>query len=122
VIAHIVLFRPKADLSDDELRLFAQLFKRVCVEVPGIERVRVGPVIGGGVFTGTEIGLSTYSVAAYLEFKDHQALEDYLQDPLHREFAGSFWSCSEETAIADAEMVDPKSDDLADLLVLRPKQ
>lgn len=122
MIAHIVLFRPKAELTDDDLRLFTQLFRRVCVEVPGIERVRLGPVVGGGVFGGAKLGSSPYSAAAYLEFKDRQALEAYLQNPLHREFAESFWRYSEETVIADSEMVDPKVDDLSVFLVVKPKK
>jgi hypothetical protein len=112
VIAHVVLFKPKSDLRQDEIRSFGKVFKETCMEIPGIRRVRVGRIFSFHGNPSEMFGDKTYEVAAYLEFEDMTGLRAYLQHPKHAELSEVFWRYCESAAYADAEMVDPITDDM----------
>jgi hypothetical protein len=42
MIAHVVLFQPRADLSPTDREAFAAAFERAITEIPQVRRARVG--------------------------------------------------------------------------------
>jgi hypothetical protein len=106
VIAHIVLFDVKEGLTTERLRLFARMFSLHAKLIPGIRRVTVGRSMPDGPVYYPSIGVSTYQLAAVLEFDDKQGLDGYLKHPLHVELGRSLWEVSERAAVVDIETLD----------------
>jgi hypothetical protein len=111
VIAHVVLFKPKANITPQEKGLFAQSFKDTCTCVQTIRKASIGRVLSFNSFPAELLGDKTYEFAAYLEFDDLAGLKAYLEHPKHAELAGLFWRFCESTVYADVEMLDPMTDE-----------
>jgi Stress responsive A/B Barrel Domain len=105
VIAHVVLFTPRASLSpEDRLRLGADL-ERACQGIPSIRRARIGRrrVLGYGYDT---VGPVHFEFVAVLEFESEADLHTYLRHPAHIAL-GRWFRHGAEVAIAeDFEMVE----------------
>jgi hypothetical protein len=52
------------------------------------------------------MGDTTYSFAACLEFGDEQGLIDYLRHPLHERLGQAFWRCCERSTVTEVRTVD----------------
>lgn len=117
MISHIVLFQPKAGLTEDQILLFAQQFKLVMDTVPGISRGQVGRSVD--IYSGEDrnLGDKAYSFAAVLEFEDAGALVSYLHHPEHRKLGRLFWEYCDSTVVMEAETVDVKAGSVVSLLV-----
>ena len=118
MIAHVVLFTPRADLTDADARSFAQMFSVACREISSIRRVRVGRVFAQESSGSSRVGDKTYKVAAYVEFDDVAGLRAYMEHPKHTELAGLFWKYCESTVFVDAEVHDPVVGDIVGLFGL----
>lgn len=114
MFAHILMFTPRRDLSDDAKRSFARAFRRAVDEIPSVRRAVVGRSSVTAATYGNKIGLKTYEYAAVLEFDDGAGLGEYLTHPAHSELGRMFWDVCEESAIVDCEFVqvDTDSEDL----------
>jgi hypothetical protein len=100
VIAHIVLFRPRPDLSVSERESLAETFAAALREIPAIRHASVGRRFTHG--RGYEQLMRVdYEYAAVLEFDDAQGLLAYLEHPAHQQLGEQFFS-----AFADALMYD----------------
>jgi hypothetical protein len=100
VIAHIVLFRPRPDLSIRERESLAETFAAALREIPTIRHAWVGRRFTHG--RGYEQLMRVdYEYAAVLEFDDAQGLLGYLEHPAHQQLGERFFS-----AFADALMYD----------------
>ena len=100
MIAHIVLFRPRPDLSVEERESLATAFLEALNKIPSIRRARVGMRI----MTGRpyeRLMRSDYPYAAVLEFDDRAGLMAYLEHPAHDDLGSRVYS-----AFADALMYD----------------
>jgi len=105
VIAHLVLFRPRADLQQDERDALLTSFARALQEIPFIRRARVGPRITHGRPYEALMRVD-YQYAAILEFDDLAALEKYLEHPAHAELAARFFTAFEEALMYDFELTE----------------
>jgi hypothetical protein len=103
VVAHVVLFRPRADLGIDERAALVASFARALREIPGIRRTRVGRRVTHGR-PYEQLMQENYEYAAVLEFDDVRALEAYLQHPAHEELGKRFFASFEAALIYDYEM------------------
>ena len=117
MIAHVVLFRPKAAMTDDEKRSFAQVFRQTLLDIPSVERARVGRVGESHQAGGIDLGNTSDLFVVVLEFTDQYGLSNYLNHPNHEELARLFWVHNESTAILDVPMRDPKNEDIGQFLV-----
>jgi hypothetical protein len=117
MVGHIVLFQPKADLSAEKTSLFLDTLTRGFREIPGIQSVRVGKRLTDGIAYAKDIGYSTYSHAAILEFADRESFVRYLEHPAHVAIGRQFWEACESTLILDVESVDPRVSEIHHLLV-----
>jgi hypothetical protein len=116
VIAHIVFFNPKADVTAAEKRSFAQALTAVGRDVAAIERAYVGRAVAVDAGYERSFGETTYHYAAVLEFRDRDGLVAYLTHASHEVLGRLFWEFCEATAIVEVE-TSPLRDDLGDFLV-----
>jgi hypothetical protein len=117
MIAHVVLFNPKATAGRELLLSCAQLLERLAREVPGVIRASVGRTIEIDAGYPREFGATTYQNICVLEFEDKTSLVNYLNNPLHRELGRMFWELCDSAAILETEMVDARRESLTRLLV-----
>lgn len=103
MVVHVVLFRPRADLSTDERTALVASFTHALREIPGIRRTRVGRRVTHGR-PYEELMQENYEYAAVLEFDDVRALRAYLQHPAHEALGQRFFASSEAALIYDYEM------------------
>jgi hypothetical protein len=117
VIAHIVLFTPKATLSDSSKRLFAQSVVKTLSAIEHVTAAKVGRRVDVDPGYGRHLGDSTYEFAAIIEFESRSALVDYLVDPRHQELGRLFWESCDRTVVSEVEYVDLASRNAVDELV-----
>jgi hypothetical protein len=116
VIAHIVLFEPKPELTEGERRQFLATLRTAVSRIPEIKTARVGRTLSFLQMPENIIGLKTYSFAAILEFEDAANLQGYLQHPEHNPVREAFWKACSATLIVDVAVGDVELGS-ADLLV-----
>lgn len=103
MIVHLVLFRPKADLTAEGSAGLATAMSRALHAIPALRRARVGRRVTLG--RPYEALMRThYSHAAMLEFDDLGGLRAYLEHPAHNEVASRFFDAFEEALIYDFEL------------------
>jgi hypothetical protein len=113
LIAHIVLFRPRADLSAQDAAALVDAFERALNEIPFIRRARVGKRITIGRDYERLMSID-YEYAAVLEFDDVAGLKGYLEHGAHDDVGSRFFDSIEAALVYDFE-VRNGADGLADL-------
>jgi Stress responsive A/B Barrel Domain len=93
MIAHVVLFRPRVDLSKEAREALAASFEAALTQIPSIRRARVGRRID-------------YTYAAVIEFDNRAGLMAYLDHPAHEQLASRFFSAFEEALMYDFELLE----------------
>ena len=105
MIAHLVLFRPRADLSAAERQQLADAFAAALRAIPSIRRARVGRRVTHGA--GYEpLMRANYEYAAILEFDDEDGLKAYLAHPAHQDLGQRFFMSFEEALMYDFALQD----------------
>lgn len=103
MIAHIVLFRPRADLSAAERAAFARALQHAGRAIPSIRRFSIGRRLRHGRSYEAATG-PDYPYAAVIEFDDLAGLSAYLAHPAHDEVARLWAATAAETLVYDYEM------------------
>jgi hypothetical protein len=103
MIAHVVLFQPKATLTENDRETFLEAMKTAFREIPTVKRSLVAErrLIGAGY--ETKLGDTTYSYVSVVEFEDVEGLKSYLEHDLHQRLGQLFWQYCDRTLIVDAE-------------------
>jgi hypothetical protein len=103
MIAHVVLFRLRPEISIGERRAIVDAWTAALKEIPSIRRARVGPRV--------KIGREYESLAridlpygAILEFDDVDGLRAYLDHPAHEPITTRFFAAIADTLIYDFEV------------------
>ena len=103
MIVHMVLFRPRADLSDSGRVELAAAFETAIQMIPSIRGARIGTrVLHGRPYEA--LMSSNYPYAAVLEFDDLAGLKAYLEHPAHKRLGSCFFEAFEEALIYDFAM------------------
>jgi hypothetical protein len=105
MIAHVVLFKPRGDLSTDARRQLAASFERALTQIPSIRRARVGRRITHGRGYETLMAVD-YQFAAVLEFDDEAGLKAYLEHPAHQQLGAQFFDVFEQALMYDFELTE----------------
>jgi hypothetical protein len=105
VIVHVVLFRPRATLSQHTRESLATALATAVREIPTIRRARVGRRIRRG-YGYEKMMRVDHQFVAILEFDDDRGLEAYLEHSAHERLAECFFSASEEALMYDYEVND----------------
>lgn len=104
MIAHVVLFRPAAGLSDEDREQFVAALERALSGIPQIRRAHVGRrrILGRAYDAAGE----PFPYAAILEFDSEADLRTYLDHPAHAELGQRFFTATEAMLVRDFEMMD----------------
>ena len=105
MITHLVLFRPRAGLSDDQRAGVAEMFRTAIETIPSIRRVRVGRRVMHGRPYEQQMRVH-YEYAAMLEFDNVSGLQAYLDHPAHDALANEFFKVLDDSLIYDFEFDD----------------
>lgn len=103
MIAHVVLFQPKHDLSPDERRGLAAAFSAAVTQIPSVRRARFGRRVRHGRPYEQLMNVD-YSHAVVIEFDDVEGLTAYLNDPVHAQLATRFFAAFEHALMYDFEL------------------
>jgi hypothetical protein len=117
MIAHVVLFKPRGDVTDNDRSQFIDAIVRARREIPGIRRFHLGRRVMREVSYAQAMP-QDFTYAAVIEFDDAAAVQAYLQHPAHDPMGAWFWKVSEATLVYDYEMADAA--DAWDVLMEQP--
>jgi hypothetical protein len=109
VIAHVVLFHPRADLTEAARR---DLLEGLAAAPPGISslpRFHVGRRVLHGLPGYEQAVAQAFDYAAIVEVEDREGLLAYLAHPAHLKIGEHFMASAEASLAYDYEMV-PASD------------
>jgi hypothetical protein len=105
MIAHVVLFRPRADLQPAAREELVAAFETALQAIPSIRRAKVGArIVHGRPYE--MLMRADYPYAAILEFENLDGLQAYLEHPAHERLALSFFAAFEEALMYDFDMQD----------------
>lgn len=99
MIAHVILFEPRADLTDAQRDQVLDDLRRAAREIPSIRRFRIGRRLRHGLPGYEQAMRDDYEYAAIIEFDDREGLEGYLRHPAHAA-AGAHFTASAARALA----------------------
>jgi len=103
MISHLVLLRPRPDLSDAGRERLIAAFERALRDIPHIRGVRIGRRITHGA--GYETHAPDLSYLVQLDFDDGVGLAAYLQHPAHAELGARFGDSLAGAIVYDFESV-----------------
>jgi hypothetical protein len=110
MIVHLVLFTPRADLSDSEHETLRRAVDVAFSRIPSVRRFQVGRRVRLGT-SYDEAGLVDYAYCAVIEFVDSSGLREYLAHPAHQDLGRLFYETSAEAFAGDFETVDTAAGD-----------
>jgi hypothetical protein len=103
MIAHVVMFKPRPDLSHDDRRGLVEALTRALGDIPSIRRAHVGQrIVHGRPYEA--LMRVDYPYAAILEFDDVAGLKAYLEHPSHDALGARFFAAFEEALMYDYEL------------------
>jgi hypothetical protein len=105
MVTHIVLFRPKADLTLDQRRAFVTALEHALSNISLIRTARVGRRITLGR-QYDDLNAQSFPFAAILEFDTEADLRRYLEHPAHEMLGTQFYITSEAALVFDYEIVE----------------
>lgn len=105
MIAHLVIFRPRPNLTPAEQDRLTKAFAMALRDIPSIRRARVGRRVTHGRPYEALMRVD-YSHAAILEFDDLEGLKAYLQHPSHDDLGRLFFEAFEDVLIYDFDLQD----------------
>lgn len=109
MVIHLVLLKPRADLSLSERQDFIASFRRATSEIPGVRGVRFGRRLRHGAgYESTAPDAADFM--AILEFGDLAALQAYLRHPAHGELGARFGQMVSSALVYDFELVQRAED------------
>jgi hypothetical protein len=103
VIVHVVLFRPRADLTAAARDSLAEAVSHAVRSIPSLRRAQVGRRVTHGRPYEASMR-ADYSHAALFEFDDVAGLRAYLEHPAHEQMARRFFVAFEDALMYDYEM------------------
>ena len=102
VISHVVLMKPRADLSPDDRVAFIGAFARALKEIPMVRGVRIGRRV---VHAANYESLGPDAdYLAIIDFDDVAALKAYLAHPAHHELGRRFSETLSSAMVYDFEV------------------
>lgn len=103
MIAHVVLFTPKRQLSREVRQTLAASFSAAITRIPSVRRARIGRRVTHGR-PYEQVTATDYSHAAIIEFDDMDGLNAYLNDPNHDQLAALFFASFEHALMYDFDL------------------
>ena len=105
MVVHIVLFRPKANLSGIEQKALLASIEHAAANIPSVRRFRIGKTVANPPSYQLQ-GFPDLPYLAVVEFDDRAGLEEYLEHQLHGDLGRRFNDSLEAALIYDYELAD----------------
>lgn len=105
MVAHLVLFTPRSDLSPAQRSAFVDTLEQALANIPLMTRARIGRRLN----TGRQYDRQNphqFPYAAILEFETEDDLRAYLDHPAHEALGEQFYIASEHALAVDFTMVE----------------
>jgi hypothetical protein len=102
MVTHIVLMKPRQDLSDADRQAFIDAFNRAMREIPAIRGVRIGRRVTHGA--GYEQAAPEMDFVASIDFDDLAGLQTYLRHPAHVDLGARFGRSLSGALVYDFEV------------------
>lgn len=103
MVTHVVLMKPRADLTGGDREALVAAFERALREIPGIRGVRIGRrVTFGAGYEETSPNVADFLAA--IDFDDLAALQTYLRHPAHEELGARFGQSLSGAMVYDFEV------------------
>ncbi|HZT76464.1 MAG TPA: Dabb family protein [Vicinamibacterales bacterium] len=99
MISHLVLMKPRADLSDADRRAFVDAFERAVRDIPTVRGVSIGRRVRHGA--GYEQTAPDVDFVAIIEFDDVDGLQAYLRHPAHQDLGARFGQAMQLAMVYD---------------------
>lgn len=106
MIAHVILFSPRADLSEADRRDLLDGLAAAAAQIPTVRRFRVGRRVTHGLPGYEQAMPPTYTFSAIVEFDDMDGLKTYLAHPSHIALGEHFTASAASALAYDYEMVE----------------
>jgi Stress responsive A/B Barrel Domain len=102
MISHVVLMKPRPDLTSAERQALVAAFGRAIREISTVRDVRVGKRVTHGA--GYEAGVpDAADYIAVIDFDDLEGLQTYLRHPAHEELSARFYESLSSALVYDFE-------------------
>jgi hypothetical protein len=105
MIAHVVLFQPRANLPATEREALAASFEHALTSIPQVRRARVGARRTLGRLYDQQ-NICDFSFVAIMEFDSEADLLTYLDHPAHNELGRGFYETAEAALVYDFELTE----------------
>ena len=106
MVAHIVLFRPKPDISPADRQAMFDALQAAAAGIPSVRRFHIGSRLKHGP-QYERLMTEDYPFAAVIEFEDLAGLQAYLQHPKHQALGELFYLFLEKALAYDFAMEKP---------------
>jgi hypothetical protein len=103
MVAHVVLFKPKANLSEEARQQLMDAFSRALREIPTIRRAHIGRRVQHGR-SYEQLMTVDYEYAAIIEFDSVAGLSAYLEHQAHEALGRLFFEGFEVALMYDYAM------------------
>lgn len=104
MVAHVVLFTPKATLTAGARAEFVRVLEAALTGIPDVAGVRLGRRLTAG--RAYDALGPAYEYVAILEFASPEALDRYLAHPAHVALGAAFYDSLDRAIAADYLLVD----------------
>ena len=102
MVTHLVLMKPRPDLSVADRQAFIDAFDRAVREISTIRAVRIGRRLMHGA--GYEAAAPAMDFVASIDFDDLAGLQAYLRHPAHVELGARFGQSLSGALVYDFEV------------------
>jgi len=100
MVRHVVLFRPRVDVSETDRHAMFGALNVAASEIPTVRRFFVGQRVTHGA-AYEQLMQQNFPYAAIVEFDDLAGLQAYLQHPKHRELGDLFYRLQDAALVYD---------------------
>ena len=102
MVSHLVLMKPRADLSATDRQALIDAFGRAVREIPTVKDVRIGRRVTHGA--GYEQSAPEMDYLAVIDFDDLDGLQTYLRHPAHTDLGAQFGQSLSGALVYDFEV------------------
>jgi len=106
MIAHVVLLRPRPELTDAERAEALDTIRRSAANLADVRRFRLGRRVKHGLPGYEQLMPQDFEVALIVEVDDVEALKRYLQAPAHVALGQLFYTATAAALAYDYDMDD----------------
>jgi Stress responsive A/B Barrel Domain len=103
MVSHVVMMKPRPDLSADDRQALMAAFERAMREIPTVRAVRAGRrVVHGAGYEQTAPDAADYLII--IDFDNLEGLQTYLRHPAHEALGTRFGQSLSSALVYDFEV------------------